>query len=174
MPSWSLSAGWAKPGVPPATTFAFPEPLLPSSRACDDPVSAERDGSPAEALGVLLVPSTPPAVVMSTEPGAATGPTTPIDALALLRFCSPREAVVCTGRLSTVSAGPSLEELSESGQSFQPTRGAAIAPTPSTPAHRPAATVPAKRRSRTTGRVVRAGREELLWSVMSESPCLRG
>src|SRR4051812_8992224 len=126
MPSWSLSAGWAKPGVPSATPFAFPDPLLPSSRGRCEPVPAERrDGSPAEAVGVVVVPSTPPAVVMSTAPGAATGPTTPTGALAPLRLRASREAVVCTGRLSTVSAGPSLEEVSESGQSFQPTSGAA-------------------------------------------------
>src|SRR5215217_7535366 len=100
MPSWSLSAGRAKPGVPPATPFAFPEPLLPSSRARAEPVSAEPEGLPAEALGVLVVvPRTPPAVVMSTEPGAATGPTTPMGVLAPLRLQTWRDACACTVRL---------------------------------------------------------------------------
>src|SRR4051794_23947518 len=118
MPSWSVSDGCAKPGAPSPTPRAFPEPLLPSRRAGDDPVPAWRERAPAEEVGV--VPSTPPAVVMSTEPGAATGPTTPVGALAAVRLRASREPVLSAGRL-TVSAGPSLEEPSESGQLFQPT-----------------------------------------------------
>ncbi len=60
---------------------------------------------------------------------------------------------------------PPSEPDTAFGQSFQPTSGTAMAPTPSTPAQRPAATVPANLRSRPAV-------EERLWLsrfVMSES-----
>src|SRR5690242_13023203 len=133
MPSLSVSVGGTKPGAPSATTLALPAPLLLSSRECDEslPAAGRRDEAPEvpeEVVGVV-VPSTPPAVVMSTEPGAATGPTTPTGAVAARWPLDWRVSMVSAGRL-TVSAGPSLDELSESGQLFQPTSGAAIAPTP--------------------------------------------
>jgi hypothetical protein len=60
---------------------------------------------------------------------------------------------------------------SVSGHSDQPSSGALSAPTPSTPATSPAATVPANLRSRTaTGRLVRRASRFVFVSDMSDSP----
>ena len=98
--------------------------------------------------------------------GAATAPEDPDGAAARGAWASS----VGDWRRTT----PSRSRETPSGQSVQSTSGTARAPTPSTPATRPAASVPAKRRSRrATGRSSRSVVRLLAGSGMSEFPFSR-
>src|SRR4051812_4668661 len=146
MPSPSLSLGVTKP--------VWPLPVPPGVALPASLVRVLADREAGASAGAGEPPSTPPGVVASTVPGTATGPTTPMVAGVPLPGRPRLSREVCedgiAGR-STVSVC-SPPEVRADGSLSQPTSGAAIAPTPSTPAHSPAATVPAKRRSRITGR----------------------
>ena len=113
-----------------------------------------------------MPPAEPPPVAVSSA-SAAVGPVTVGRGVVLTeREASESRRGALRSLAACIVIGSPLDAESAFGQSFQPKSGTAMAPTPSTPATRPAATVPANRRSR---RVVDE-RLVMFRSVMSESP----
>src|SRR4051794_21555512 len=147
MPSWSLSALFEALVAPRPETGA-PDWLVPAPPVTlvrvvgvppPVPVRAagarELAGRPAGG-GATLVPPATGTTIPGVAPGVPAGD-----------FEAGEVLVSTVGRSVTlvVSGCPGAD-----GHCVQPRSGAVSAPTPRTPATRPAATVPAKRRSRTS------------------------
>src|SRR5919108_76413 len=158
MPSPSVSGSVAKltpPNPWPERSVCVPLPTRPPER------SFGLDPGPEPVPWAELPPPPPdtetPTPTVAPPPVGSTRATGPVVAWSLASFCRCCCRCCCAtvgwsdgDCMRTVSSRPGC---SPSGHSLHPRSGAASAPTPSTPATSPAATVPANLRSRrATGR----------------------
>jgi hypothetical protein len=156
-PSLSRSPGSAKPGLPKSSPEPAPGLLVPlrlsASVTSGDVVPVPpAAGVPAVAGAVPSPAAAMTSAVAVPTPGIAAGPVgvRPLPWRSCVGAWRTTGVLMCTV-FSFLPPG-----WSWSGQSVQPRSGALRAPTPSTPATSPAATVPANRRSRRpTERVLR-------------------